>query len=82
MEIIFTLASVTHNWQLSETTSLSVRIEVPTAVEMIMFFWVLTPCGLVGRYKHFGRNILSPSSGLKWQSWEVELFIWGQMTQP
>jgi hypothetical protein len=31
-----------------------VRFEVLTAVKMLMlFFWVVTPCGLVGRYQLF-----------------------------
>jgi hypothetical protein len=34
-----------------------VRLEVLTAVKMSMlFFWVVTPCGLVGRYSMFLRN--------------------------
>jgi hypothetical protein len=32
-----------------------VRFEVFTAVKMsMMFFWVVAPCGLAGRYQHFG----------------------------
>jgi hypothetical protein len=31
------------------------RFEVTTAVKMSMLiFWVVTPCGLVGRYQSFG----------------------------
>jgi hypothetical protein len=40
---------------------LTAIFEVLTGVNMTMlFFWVVTPCGLVGRYKHFGEtyNIL------------------------
>jgi hypothetical protein len=29
---------------------------------IMLFFWVVTPCGLLGTYKHFTENILSPSS--------------------
>jgi hypothetical protein len=39
--------------------------EFPTAVKMLMLvFWVVMPCGLVGRYQ------LSPSSALK-----LEMFL-------
>jgi hypothetical protein len=31
-----------------------VRLEVRRKVEMSMFFWVVTPCGLVARYQRFG----------------------------
>jgi hypothetical protein len=35
------------------------RFEVLTAVKMSMlFFWVVTPCGLVGRYQRFGETCL------------------------
>jgi hypothetical protein len=35
---------------------LAKRSEVLTAVKMsILVFWVVTPCGLVGRYQRFGR---------------------------
>jgi hypothetical protein len=31
------------------------RFEVLTAVKMLMLvFWIVTPCGLVGRYQRFG----------------------------
>jgi hypothetical protein len=30
-----------------------VRFKVLTAVKMTSFFWVVTPCGLAGRYQHF-----------------------------
>jgi hypothetical protein len=34
-----------------------VRFEVSTAVTIkIMFFWVLVPCGLIGRCQHFGET--------------------------
>jgi hypothetical protein len=35
------------------------RFEVLTAVKIAMFFWVVTPCGLVGRYQRFGETSLS-----------------------
>lgn len=36
------------------------------AVKMIMMIWVVTPCGLVGGYKHFwGTYLLSFASALK-----------------
>jgi hypothetical protein len=35
------------------------RFEVLTAVNMsILVFWVVTPCGLSGRYQSFGGKIL------------------------
>jgi hypothetical protein len=34
----------------------SVRFEVFTAVKVLMFFWILAPCRLVGRYQHFGET--------------------------
>jgi hypothetical protein len=34
-----------------------VRFEVLTAVKMsVLFLWVVTPCGLIGRYQHFGET--------------------------
>jgi hypothetical protein len=30
----------------------------------MLVFWVVTPCGLVGRYQRIRRDILPPSSGL------------------
>jgi hypothetical protein len=37
-----------------ETVVPYVRFEVPRAVRMSMFvFWVVTPCGLGGRYQRF-----------------------------
>jgi hypothetical protein len=33
-----------------------VRVEVFTAVKMMMFFWVLRPCKLVGRCHRFGET--------------------------
>jgi hypothetical protein len=32
---------------------------------LVLVFWVVTPCGLVGRYQCFRGNILPPSLGLK-----------------
>jgi hypothetical protein len=50
---------------ITENFTLVLRSEVFTAVRMIMmFFWVLGPCRLVGRCQRFGEN-KSPSSGLK-----------------
>jgi hypothetical protein len=41
-----------------------VRFDVLTAGKMsVLVFWVVTPCGLVGRYLR--RNILPPSSSLE-----------------
>lgn len=31
----------------------------------MLVFWVVTPCGFVGRYQRFVRKILPTSSGLK-----------------
>jgi hypothetical protein len=43
------------------------RFEVPNAVKISMLvFWVVTPCGLAGRYKHFEEytiSNLSPEDG-------------------
>jgi hypothetical protein len=38
---------------------------------MMMFSWVLAPCGLIGRFQRF-EETLSQSSGLKWRCWESE----------
>jgi hypothetical protein len=36
-----------------------VRFEVPTAAKMsVLFFWVVTPCGLVGRYQCFRERLV------------------------
>jgi hypothetical protein len=35
---------------------LVLRFEVFMAVRMMMFFWVLAPCRLVGRCQHFGET--------------------------
>jgi hypothetical protein len=43
---------------------LVVRVEVPTAVITTMFFWVMTPCRLVGRYRRF-RETCSESLEMK-----------------
>jgi hypothetical protein len=32
------------------------RFEVLTAVKMSLFFWVVRPCGLIGRYDRFGET--------------------------
>jgi hypothetical protein len=32
----------------------NMRFELLTAVMMTILFWVVTPCGLVDRYKRFG----------------------------
>jgi hypothetical protein len=53
-----------------------VRFDIFMALRMMIFFWVLAP------FTHwqmptFQRDILSPSSGLKWQCWEVEGFTQG-----
>jgi hypothetical protein len=35
------------------------RTEVFTAVKMsVMFFWVMMPCGLAGKYQHFGKTMI------------------------
>jgi hypothetical protein len=37
------------------------RFEVLTAVKMLMLvFWIVTPCGLVGRYQRFGLFMTYP----------------------
>jgi hypothetical protein len=51
--------SVSRIWVLSDKTLEQhcsyTRFEVFTAVKMLMlFFWVITSCGLVGRYQRFG----------------------------
>jgi hypothetical protein len=39
------------------------RFEVLTVVKMIMmFFWVVTPFGLISRYQHFRGTYCPPSS--------------------
>jgi hypothetical protein len=45
----------------TETSISDVRFKVCTAVVMMMFFLVLTPCRMVCRCKRFGET-LSPSS--------------------
>jgi hypothetical protein len=47
-----------HSWMKPRRPiSYCVRSEVLTALKMTMlFFWVVTPCGLVGRYQHFGET--------------------------
>jgi hypothetical protein len=40
---------------------LCVRSEVLTVVQMsLLVFWVITPCGLVGKSRHFEKNMLAP----------------------
>jgi hypothetical protein len=35
----------------------NVRLEVLTALKMtVLFFWVVTPCRLIGRYQRFGET--------------------------
>jgi hypothetical protein len=38
---------------------------------MMLFFWIVTHADLYVDTS-FQRNILSPSSGLKWQCWDVK----------
>jgi hypothetical protein len=46
-----------------ENETFLLRFEVFTTVKMSMLvFWIVTPCGLVGRYQRFG-GIYCPSSG-------------------
>jgi hypothetical protein len=41
--------------RLPHTRTFYVRLKVFMVVKMSMLvFWVVTPCGLVGRYQHFG----------------------------
>lgn len=35
-------------------TPVTLRFEVVMVVKMSLFFWVVMPCGLTGRYHHFG----------------------------
>jgi hypothetical protein len=45
---------------------LFVKFENLAAVKMSMFvFWVVTPCGLVGRYQHFGGTYASSFNALQ-----------------
>jgi hypothetical protein len=41
--------------------SKSVRKLRPLSVSVVLF-WVVTPCGLVGRYQHFGGTLFPNSS--------------------
>jgi hypothetical protein len=43
--------------------SLNMRFEILTAVKMVIVFWVVTPCRLVGRY-HVLEKHTSPFTGL------------------
>jgi hypothetical protein len=43
-----------------------VRYEVLKAVKMLLAFWAVTPCGLVGRYQRFGGTYF-----LHLQDWEM-----------
>jgi hypothetical protein len=56
----------------TESHYYTVRFEVVTTT---LTFWVETPCTLVGRYQHFGRNIMSPSSGLIQRLCFSEIFV-------
>jgi hypothetical protein len=40
-----------------------VRFEVLTAVKKTMLFWVVTPCGLVGRHIRFEEIYCHPEDG-------------------
>jgi hypothetical protein len=47
-------------WEFYSPDMSSTRtVEVLTPVCMTMFFWVVTPCRLVGRYQRFGEHTLS-----------------------
>jgi hypothetical protein len=53
---------------------LNVRFEVLTAVKMsLLFLWVVTPCGLVGRYHCFGGKYAS-SHGVVTQRNNIDKF--------
>jgi hypothetical protein len=43
-------------YEISFNNRTDVTVEVFTAVRMMMFFWVLSPCRLVGRCQHFGET--------------------------
>jgi hypothetical protein len=51
--------------EMNETTEqICIIFEILTAVKMSIFvFWVLTPCGLVGRYHRFGGTHFNPEDG-------------------
>jgi hypothetical protein len=58
------------------------------AVRMtLLFFWVVMPCRLTGRYQHFRKNMQSLSSGLKMikyvptEHWYVPSDVHGVITQ-
>jgi hypothetical protein len=41
-----------------------IKSEVLTTVKMMLLFWVVTPCGLVGRHQRFGETyFLSTEDG-------------------
>jgi hypothetical protein len=47
-----------------------VKLEVLTAAKMSMLvFWVIKPCGLVGRYQHFGGTYCLHRQGWRWRLW-------------
>jgi hypothetical protein len=50
-------------------TVMIVRFEVLMGVKISVFFWVMTPCGLVGRYQDFGEiYCLHPQGYLRRQN--------------
>jgi hypothetical protein len=63
-EVLSTTAKKFLNNLTVKSTVQVCEIEVCIAVRMMMSFWVSAPV--------FQRNMLSPSSGLKWQCWEVK----------
>jgi hypothetical protein len=54
---------------------LNVRFEVLTAVNILMLFWAVTPCGVLGRYQSFGETYCSHIEGVKTQKSNINSIV-------